>query len=153
MPSRHVLIAVVVTCGVGTVVAACGSDEESEPVLHRVLTADLHGAAEVSNGARGGSGRAVIRLSPRQGKACWTLTVEGVDKPLSAHVHRAPSGREGPVVVPLGDRYASRGCVQVPSKALEAVALRPERYYVNVHTRKHLNGAVRGQLRPRADAS
>jgi hypothetical protein len=41
------------------------------------------------------------------------------------------------------------GCVQVPKKTLVAVGTNPRAYYVNVHTKKYRNGAIRGQLRIR----
>jgi hypothetical protein len=58
----------------------------------------------------------------------------------------APRGEDGPVVIPLGDRYSKQGCVTAPQKSIRAVANNPAAYYVNVHTRKFLDGAVRGQL-------
>jgi hypothetical protein len=83
----------------------------------------------------------------RSGKACWDLTVNGTDKPLSAHVHQGLSGKLGDVVIPLGDTFSRKGCVLSGRRALRAVAVAPEEYYVDVHTAKYLQGAVRGQLR------
>jgi len=115
-----------------------------------VVATTLGGGPEVEPGAPAGTGRAVVRLNPKTGNACWTLVVNGIGKPLSAHIHKAPRGEEGPVVIPLGDRFSLKGCVLAPRKTVTGVARRPGAYYVNVHTRKYLNGAVRGQLRPRS---
>jgi hypothetical protein len=121
------------------------------------VSATLNGAAEVPKGSPKGSGTAVVKLNATTRKACWTIKVKGIDKPLSAHVHKAPPGKTGPVVIPLGARFAKTGCVTVPkpkkTKAnphpvdvLVAVAKHPRAYYVNVHTNKYLDGAIRGQL-------
>jgi hypothetical protein len=72
--------------------------------------------------------------------------VRGTDKPISAHVHVGAAGENGDVVIPLGDTFVRRGCVLTGQKVLREVAASPGDYYVNVHTEKHLQGAVRGQL-------
>jgi CHRD domain len=97
-------------------------------------------------GPPGAKGTVVIRLDPRTQKACWTLALTGAPGALSAHVHFGKGKELGPVVIPLGDRYAARGCVLVPVRSLRAVASAPGSYYVDVHTRKYLDGAVRGPL-------
>jgi CHRD domain len=111
------------------------------------LSASLRGSAEVHKGSPTGRGTAVIRLYAGAGKACWTLSVRRLDKMLSAHVHKARAGKEGPVVIPLGARFAKAGCVTgLKAKTINAIVTNPRGYYVNVHTRRYLNGAIRGQL-------
>jgi hypothetical protein len=116
--------------------------------FHSSVSAKLTGKSEVPKGSKTGSGTAVVKFNTKTSQACWTLTVKGLDKTLSAHVHKAPPGKNGPVVIPLGARFATKGCVTIPMKTLKAVANNPSGYYVNVHTRKYLNGAIRGQLHP-----
>jgi hypothetical protein len=111
------------------------------------LSANLRGSAEVHKGSPTGRGTAVVRLYASAGKACWTLSVRGLDKTLSAHVHKARARRDGPVVIPLGARFAANGCVTgLKARTINAIVRNPRGYYVNVHTRKYLNGAIRGQL-------
>ena len=111
------------------------------------LKASMRGTAEVGKGSRTGSGTAVIKLYRSAGKACWTLSVKGLDKMLSAHVHKAAKKQTGPVVIPLGARFAKKGCVTgLKAKTIDAIVKNPGGYYVNVHTKKYLNGAIRGQL-------
>jgi hypothetical protein len=98
-------------------------------------------------GPANAAGTVVIRLDPKAGKACWKLTLTGVVGALSAHVHFGTTKQLGPVVIPLGDRFAPKGCVLVPLRSLQAVAKKPGSYYVDVHTKKYLDGAVRGPLR------
>jgi hypothetical protein len=112
-----------------------------------VVTAELTSEAVTPNGPKGGRGSATITFNMRSGRACWLLMVTGIDAPLSAHVHRGLAGKLGEVVIPLGDRSSRKGCVLSTRLALRAVALAPGRYYVDVHTRKDIQGAVRGQLR------
>jgi len=143
------------------VVAACGSSHSTTPTTNTnpapptkeskhfdtVLRTTLTSAASVPKGPRHGSGSAVVRLSKRDRQACWTITTKRIDKPLSAHVRKAPPGKVGPVIIPLGARFTRTGCVNLPLKAIKAVSAQPTAYYVDVLTRKYLNGALRGQLR------
>jgi len=125
-----------------------GSVGATDAAFHSVVTAKLVGTTEApQKGSPAGSGTARITLNAKTGKACWTLSVKGIGLPLSAHVHKAPPGKAGPVVIPLGARWAKKGCVISPKKTIIAVATNPRGYYVNVHTKKYLNGALRGQLR------
>jgi CHRD domain len=111
------------------------------------LKASMRGSGEVGKGSPVGSGTAVIKLYRSAGKACWTLSVKGLDKTLSAHVHKAATKKTGPVVIPLGARFAKKGCVTgLKAKTIDAIVKNPAGYYVNVHTKKYLNGAIRGQL-------
>jgi CHRD domain len=110
------------------------------------LSASLRGSAEVPKGSPTGSGVAKVTLNTKTSRACWRISVRGIGKPLSAHVHKARPGRTGNVVIPLGAKYMTRGCVLVPLRTIRAVAKNPNGYYVNVHTRTYLGGAIRGQL-------
>jgi CHRD domain-containing protein len=138
-----------------TIPAACGSagtpaatpSGPTAAVTPVTVSAKLRGSAEVPKGAPRGTGTASVSLDAGKDKACWSLSVAGVDKLLSAHVHEGAPGENGPVVIPLGAKYMERGCVIAPKATIRAVANNPAAYYVNVHTRTFLDGAVRGQLR------
>src|SRR5262249_59737161 len=107
-----------------------------------VLSAALTSAASVPKGPPRGSGRAVIRLSTKHRQACWTITVHRIDKPLSAHVRKAPPGKVGPVIIPLGATFSRTGCVTLPLKSIKAVKEKPSAYYIDVLTLKYLDGAL-----------
>ena len=98
-----------------------------------------------------GSGSALITVNPGQREVCWQLTVSGIALPATAaHIHRAPTGVRGGIVVPLtapGVSGTSTGCVANLDRALlQEIITSPESFYVNVHSSEFLLGAVRGQL-------
>jgi hypothetical protein len=113
----------------------------------RTVSAKLVSAAVTPKTKAKATGTVVVRLDAKAGQACWTISVAGGGRLLSAHVHRGAAGTNGPVVLPLGDTWGKRGCVSAPARAIAAVAASPHKYYVDVHTRAFVNGAVRGQLR------
>ena len=110
------------------------------------ISAKLTPGAVAPKSAAKASGTIVVKLDPKAGKACWTITIKGAGTLLSAHVHRGLAGKNGPVVIPLGDRWSKTGCVFVSAKTLDTVAKSPSSYYVDVHTKAYVNGVVRGQL-------
>ena len=112
------------------------------------LKARMRGSGEIGKkGSPTGSGTAIVKLYRSAGKACWTLSVNGLDKTLSAHVHKASAKKTGPVVIPLGARFAKKGCVTgLKAKTIDAIVKNPAGYYLNVQTTKYLDGAIRGQL-------
>jgi|tagenome__1003787_1003787.scaffolds.fasta_scaffold20728212_1 hypothetical protein len=140
----RVLAVVAVVLGVALPAAALASRSATVSTLR----ASMRGSGEVgTKGSRTGTGSAVVKLYRSSGKACWTLSVRGLDKALSAHVHKASKKRTGPVVIPLGARFARKGCVTgLKAKTIDAIVKNPGAYYVNVHTKKYLDGAIRGQL-------
>src|SRR5688572_31387039 len=67
-------------------------------VIH--LVADLSGANEVSGGDPDGTGFADIFIDDEALTISWTITVSNIDEPVAlAHIHQAPAGVDGPVVV------------------------------------------------------
>ena len=114
-----------------------------------VISTKLLGKSEVPKGSPTGSGIAVLHLNAKTGKVCWTFEkVKGIDKPLYAHIHKAPAGKAGNVVVPLGSggAYKAKGCTTAKTKLVAAIEEHPNSYYVNIHTKKYPAGAIRGQL-------
>lgn len=115
----------------------------------RPLSAELTGAAEAPGpGDPDGSGTASLRVNPGQEEICYTLTVENIAPATAAHIHVAPVGQPGPVVVPLvpPTSGASSDCAAVDRELALAILMHPENYYVNVHNAEFPAGAVRGQL-------
>jgi len=108
----------------------------------RVTT--LSGAEEVPAADPDGSGFASIWLNHGQGTVCWEITYENIVTAAAAHIHKAPAGVNGGVVVPLNPN--SPGCREVDRDLIKDIIQNPEQYYVNVHNAEFPGGAIRGQL-------
>jgi CHRD domain/Neocarzinostatin family len=125
----------------------------------RILQSTLTGLREVgpdgSLGAGEVDGVGAATVAVRSDSICASISVTGVELPaLAAHIHDAPAGVNGPIVVPLtppGADGRSDACVEgVAPSLLAALGSDPARFYVNVHTTAFPNGALRGQLQDAA---
>lgn len=128
----------------GPLSAGAAADDGGRP-----LSAELTGAAEVPGpGDPDGTGSASLRVNPGLTEICYTLAVTNVDGVTAAHIHKAPVGSPGPVVVPLAAPVggSSTACATVSRDLALAILTDPGAYYVNVHSTAHPAGAVRGQL-------
>lgn len=134
------LLGVLVTTSLAPVAVAPGG---------RPLAATLSGDAEVPGpGDPDGSGAALVRVNPGQGTVCWEITVSDIAPATASHIHEAPPGVAGPVVVPLSPPTdgSSSGCADVDRELALAILKDPGAFYVNVHNADFPAGAVRGQL-------
>jgi Cu/Zn superoxide dismutase len=115
------------------------------------FTTTLTGAAEVPTaGDPDGMGTATITVNRGTETICWEISVSGITLPaLAAHIHEAPVGEPGDVVVTLSAPDATgfaSGCTSVDRALAKEIAKNPEEYYVNVHNADFPDGALRGQL-------
>ena len=107
----------------------------------------LSGAEEVppvTTAARG-SGSFTVGAD---GAVSGSVTTTGVQGTM-AHIHMAPRGQNGPVIVPLtksGDTYTAPAGAKLTAEQL--TAFRAGNLYINVHSDANKGGEVRGQLRP-----
>jgi CHRD domain-containing protein len=140
---RLVALAVVLVTAVA-LVPIVGADNGGRP-----FTTTLTGAAEVPGpGDPDGTGTAKLWLNPGQGEVCYELSVSGISPAFAAHVHIAPAGIAGPVVIPLAapTNGSSSACASASRELVLAIIQNPENYYVNVHNVDFPAGALRGQL-------
>ena len=101
-----------------------------------------------------------LRLNHGQRRVCWqvgsiTMTA-GERLPHVAHIHRAPAGVAGPVVVDLFGTATSppaptsypteQTCVHADRATIKAIYKDPSAYYVNLHNAQHPGGVMRAQL-------
>lgn len=118
----------------------------------RPFSGTMTGAAEAPGpGDADGSGTFRLWLNQGQREVCFALAVSNITLPATAaHIHIAPAGSPGPVVVGLtapGADGTASGCVEdVDRDLVKAIRKNPSAYYVNVHNTDHPGGAVRGQL-------
>lgn len=147
------LLAVLVLASPGGAARPPFADQGGDLLDEVVLT----GAEEVGPGGTlgvgdpDGSGFAHIIVNPGQGSVCWFISVEDITLPaIGAHIHLAPAGVNGPIVVPLtppGADGVSFGCTEgLPFEGVKNIQKDPEAYYVNVHTTDFPGGALRGQM-------
>ncbi|MEQ7006950.1 CHRD domain-containing protein [Actinopolymorpha sp. B17G11] len=123
-----------------------------------VLGAVLTGAAEVP-GPGDDDGRGLFVGKVKGDLLCYVLVARRIEEPMAAHIHVAPEGAAGPIVVgliaPVGGYSAD--CIRaVPDdqnstatlSESELASIRSDRsgFYVNVHTASFPAGAIRGQL-------
>jgi hypothetical protein len=105
-------------------------------------------------------GSVVLTINPGQEEVCWsfgpiTLTA-GDALPFVAHIHVAPAGIAGPVVV---DIFGGSGAVPAPTSyptgttcvhgdrdVLTEILRDPGAYYINLHNVQHPGGVMRAQL-------
>lgn len=146
--------------GISSIIAFNSAGESARrPPLSAILLGgnqvSATGAANV--GDPDGVGSATIKItkmsqstSQSTAQLCFGITVAGVDKPILTHIHEGAAGTNGPVVVdlkpPASGFSASSGCVNVPIALAVDINNDPLNYYVNLHTEKFPDGAVRGQL-------
>lgn len=116
------------------------------------FTTGLSGAEEApAPGDPNGKGFATLDVY-NAGLVCYTLKVQGIEAPTAAHIHEAPAGEAGPVVIDLRiDLAESRGnrlsyCANATEEVAADIRANPADYYVNVHNPTYPAGAIRGQL-------
>ncbi len=115
----------------------------------RLLTTTLTGAEEVPGpGDPDGTGFAAVTVNPGKGLVCYELSVSGIAPAAAAHIHEAPFGEVGDVVVGLAPPTdgSSSGCATVDRALAKEILKNPADYYVNVHNAEYPAGAIRGQL-------
>ena len=132
----------------GPAAAQTADDPAMEQPSPPVLTTALTGEEEVPGpGDPDGSGNAaIVPVSPEA--VCFVLTASGIDPATDAHIHEAPPGEAGPIVLPLTPptNGASGGCSEAEPTLVSDLQQRPSDFYVNVHNESFPEGAIRGQL-------
>ena len=133
-------LAIVVALGIAAAPVGAGG---------RPFSTTLTGAAEVPTpGDPDGSGTARVWINAGQEEVCYSYSVSGVVALTAAHIHAAPAGVAGGVVIPLLPTSATggSGCVGANRDLLIQILTNPSAYYVNVHNSQFPAGALRGQL-------
>jgi len=150
MRSRVVVLVAGLVAALLLVVAVAAADEGGRP-----FSTTMAGANEApAPGDPNATGQAELTLNQGQNEVCFQLAWADIDgEVFAAHIHVAPAGSPGPIVVPLfAGSFAGTdsvsGCVQdVDPELIKAIRQDPSAYYVNVHSRPDFQGgAIRGQL-------
>jgi len=83
------------------------------------------------------------------GSVSGSIITTGI-RATSAHIHEAPAGKNGPVVIPLEKKSDREFVVPAGAKLSETQykAFKEGDLYVNVHSDAHKDGEIRAQLKP-----
>jgi hypothetical protein len=110
--------------------------------------AELTATAEVPPSKSTGMGEANVSLDTATHEITYEVTFSGFSSAVAAaHIHGpAEAGKNGGVVVPLGNSPASPIHGTAKLTAEQEQQLTAGMYYVNIHTKNHPGGAIRGQL-------
>jgi hypothetical protein len=117
------------------------------------LHATLLGKNEAPAVKTAAHGTVTIDLKGGARQVCWSFKLVGLRGATAAHIHKGKRGVSGPVFIALGAKFKATGCTRAAKSAIEAIEKNPAGFYVNVHTAKFPNGAIRGQLLNRTGAS
>jgi hypothetical protein len=121
-----------------------------------VFTAEIDADQEVGVSTSPATGHAVMRYDVEANTFDLTVKVRGLTEMVAAsHIHQAPAGANGPVVVGLGGEAVYRRAgnnlfLQVKDQPYtgDPVQLLMGGAYYNLHTATFPAGAIRGQLLP-----
>jgi hypothetical protein len=121
--------------------------------MDTTFSAELTGAQETPPVESPGRGLGTFALSADDSTLIVNVAFTGLDSVTTAHIHKGPPGVAGPIVIDLTDsikngfismRASLNGRSEAPQALLDS--LRKGSLYVNVHTKAHPNGEIRGQL-------
>ena len=106
----------------------------------------LTGAQQVPPNASTATGTAVAFLHEPDRVLTYVVRTRGLANVSAAHVHWAPRGQNGAVVVPLTGANGQYCGVSPQLDHADVAALKAGDFYVNVHTGAFPGGEIRGQL-------
>ncbi|QWD22861.1 CHRD domain-containing protein [Polynucleobacter paneuropaeus] len=124
----------------GIAIASCGAYAQSMKVT-------LTGAQEVPPVMTSASGVGAIMVAP-DGSVSGTITTTGMEGTM-AHIHEAPMGQNGPVIVPFNKTADNVWSAPAGAKLTEAQlqSLKSGNLYLNVHSATNKPGEIRAQLK------
>jgi hypothetical protein len=142
--SRRTLLALMPATWAGSAVVALAA-----PVS---FTVPLTGAQQVPPVQTPGTGSAALTYDPSTREVTWSVTYSGLSSDATmAHFHDGATGKNGPVVIWLskkGEPVSSPITGKVTLTAEQAAEFTGGTWYVNVHSKDHPAGEIRGQIMP-----
>lgn len=97
-----------------------------------------------------GTGGVFVFVDSKKGRFCFFADTGNISVPLTGvHLHLAPAGSNGPVVLdlhgPSEDPDVS-GCFDIARDFARDILKHKDSYYIDIHNQEFPDGAVRGQL-------
>lgn len=151
---RRLILGVVVACVVAASAASVAPAKNGNGVMC-VLNARLTAASETTGSTSTAKGHTQIKVRANGTIEFKThILNKNGETFVAGHIHQAPVGVAGPIVVPLfaspgtTARHIRQSGVATPNAGTTGAALctNPSAYYVNYHTTAFGGGAIRGQL-------
>ena len=109
------------------------------------FNANMDGGQETPPNGSTASGYAQFWIDAETMTIDWLLTVSGIslDQITGLHIHAAPAGVAGPVVINFSGQLSGSDLFDADTLAVLA---NPTNFYVNLHTVTFPGGEIRGQL-------
>jgi CHRD domain len=151
---RRLILGVVVACVVAASAASVAPAKNGNGVMC-VLHARLTATSETTGSTSTAKGHTQIKVRANGTIEFKTQILnKNGETFVAGHIHQAPVGVAGPIVVPLfaspgtTARHIRQSGVATPNAGTTGAALctNPSAYYVNYHTTAFQGGAIRGQL-------
>jgi hypothetical protein len=152
---RRLTLCLLAACAAAAVAASTApakKDRGTMCVLHARLTAK----SETTGSTSSAKGFTQIKVR-NDGTISFKTKINNRNQETFAagHIHQAPVGTAGPIVVPLfvalptSARHIKQRGTATPNPGTTGAKLcqNPSAYYVNYHTTAFQGGAIRGQLR------
>jgi hypothetical protein len=153
---RRLIFCSVTACS-AAVLAASGAPAKSGQGVMCVLHAKLSAKVETTGSTSTAKGHTLIKVRD-DGTIEFKTQILNTNHEtfVAGHIHQAPVGVAGPIVVPLfvspapptSARHIKQSGVATPNAGTTGAGLcaNPSAYYVNYHTTAFPGGAIRGQL-------
>jgi CHRD domain len=151
---RRLILGVVVACVVAASAASVAPAKNGNGVMC-VLHARLTATSETTGSTSTAKGHTQIKVRANGTIEFKThILNKNGETFVAGHIHQAPVGVAGSIVVPLfaspgtSARHIRQSGVATPNAGTTGAALctNPSAYYVNYHTTAFPGGAIRGQL-------
>ena len=154
---RRLIFSLVAVCAAVVLTGSAATAKNGKGVMC-VLHAKLAAKNETTGSTSTAKGHTLIKVR-QDGTIEFKTQIlnRGHETFFAGHIHQAPVGVAGPIVVPLygppapstSARHIKQSGVATPSAGTTGAALcaNPSAYYVNYHTTAFPGGAIRGQLR------
>ena len=155
-------VAAAVTVGMALASGGAGAADGGRPFELALSGANEFGptGAPINPHGDADRGSITLTLNPGQEEVCWSLgeitLTAGEALPHVAHIHEAPAGIAGGIVVDLFGGAApapaptsyptGTTCVPADRAQIVDILLDPSAYYVNLHNAEHPGGVMRAQL-------
>jgi len=136
--------------GVLVAMIGCVPPVNMGPGETTTYSATLDGTQETPSVDTAASGSGTFTVDANVGTFTYEVTYSSLTGPvIAAHLHQAPIGVAGGVIVDLSDDFTGASGTASGSGSLTAAqlqALANVQVYINIHTAMHTDGEIRGQL-------